>query len=49
MQLKIATVPEEWRVANVTPILKKGRRGDLRNYRLVSLTFQERWWKVSSK
>jgi hypothetical protein len=30
--------PEEWRTANVTPIFKKGTKGDPGNYRLVSLT-----------
>uniref|UniRef100_A0A493SUA9 Reverse transcriptase domain-containing protein n=1 Tax=Anas platyrhynchos platyrhynchos TaxID=8840 RepID=A0A493SUA9_ANAPP len=31
-------VPVDWRLANVTPIYKKGRRADLGNYRPVSLT-----------
>ena len=31
-------VPEDWRLANVTPIYKKGCREDLGNYRPVSLT-----------
>ena len=31
-------VPEDWRLANVTPIYKKGCREDLVNYRPVSLT-----------
>jgi len=31
-------VPVDWRLANVTPIYKKGRRVDPRNYRPVSLT-----------
>ncbi|KFZ53253.1 hypothetical protein N321_11466, partial [Antrostomus carolinensis] len=31
-------IPLDWRVANVTPIYKKGRREDPGNYRPVSLT-----------
>jgi len=31
-------VPDNWRIANVTPIYKKGRKEDPRNYRSVSLT-----------
>ena len=31
-------VPEDWRLANVTPIYKKGCREDLGNYGPVSLT-----------
>ncbi|KAM9590717.1 uncharacterized protein ACIBXB_005842 isoform 1-T1 [Morphnus guianensis] len=31
-------VPEDWRLANVTPIYKKGQREDPGNYRPVSLT-----------
>ncbi|PKU42079.1 rna-directed dna polymerase from mobile element jockey-like [Limosa lapponica baueri] len=30
-------VPDDWRVASVTPIYKKGRKEDLGNYRAVSL------------
>ncbi|CAM4524930.1 unnamed protein product [Lepidochelys kempii] len=32
------TVSNDWKIANVTPIFKKGSRGDPGNYRLVSLT-----------
>jgi len=31
-------VPEDWRIASVTPIFKKGKKDDPGNYRLVSLT-----------
>jgi len=31
-------VPDDWRIANVTPISKKGWKEDPRNYRPVSLT-----------
>jgi len=31
-------VPEEWRIANVTPVFKKGKKEDPGNYMPVSLT-----------
>ena len=31
-------VPEDWRVASVTSVFKKGKKKDLGNYGTVSLT-----------
>ena len=36
--LESGQLPEDWRVANVTSLFKKGSREDLGNYRPVSLT-----------
>ena len=36
--LKEGCVPKDWRLANVTPIFKKGAKGDPGNYRPISLT-----------
>ena len=42
--------PEDWRLADATPIYKKGCREDLRNCRPISLTwFQERLWSRLSR
>ncbi|CAM5165119.1 unnamed protein product [Natator depressus] len=35
---KLASVPNDWKIANVMPIFKKDSRGDPGNYRPVSLT-----------
>ena len=36
--LKTGIVPEDWKLANVTPVFKKGSRKLLKNYRPISLT-----------
>ena len=36
--LSTGTVPEDWRIANVVPLFKKGSRDNPGNYRPVSLT-----------
>ena len=36
--LESGQVPDDWRIANVTPLFKKGSREELGNYRPVSLT-----------
>ena len=38
--LSSGEVPEDWRLANVTPIYKKGSKKDACNYRPISLTSQ---------
>ncbi len=38
MSLQTATLPYDWRRANVTPIFKKGSRHSPSNYRPISLT-----------
>uniref|UniRef100_A0A8C3M6L1 Reverse transcriptase domain-containing protein n=1 Tax=Chrysolophus pictus TaxID=9089 RepID=A0A8C3M6L1_CHRPC len=35
---RMGEVPEDWRIANVTPVFKKGKKEDPGNYRPVSLT-----------
>ncbi len=36
--LRCGEAPEDWKLANITPIFKKGKRSDPGNYRSVSLT-----------
>ena len=38
MSLDLGTVPDDWRIAYVSPIFKKGSRSKASNYRPVSLT-----------
>ena len=38
MSLAQGAVPDDWRLANVTPVFKKGEKYDAANYRPVSLT-----------
>jgi Reverse transcriptase (RNA-dependent DNA polymerase) len=38
--LQSGVVPQDWKLANVIPIYKKGSRGQSGNYRPVSLTSQ---------
>ena len=35
---RMGEVPEDWRIANVTPVFKMGKKDDTGNYRPVSLT-----------
>eukprot|EP00061_Rhincodon_typus_P002561 g17890.t1 len=36
--LESGSVPEDWKIGNVTPVFKKGVRQKTENYRLISLT-----------
>ena len=36
--LNFTEIPQDWKLANVVPIFKKGRKDDVSNYRPVSLT-----------
>ena len=36
--LDYSEIPQDWKCGHVTPIFKKGNKGDLNNYRPVSLT-----------
>lgn len=38
LSLNSASMPEDRKVANVTPVFKKASRGGPRNYRVVNLT-----------
>ena len=35
--LKTGEIPSEWKSANITPVLKKGRKEDVNNYRPISV------------
>ena len=38
ISLRNGAIPQEWKLADVTPVFKKGQREDAKNYRPVSLT-----------
>jgi hypothetical protein len=38
--LEEGLIPEDWKLANVSPVFKKGSRGQVGNYRPISLTSQ---------
>ena len=35
--LQTGEIPSEWKSANITPVLKKGRKEDVNNYRPISV------------
>ena len=35
--VKTGEIPSEWKSANITPVLKKGRKEDVNNYRPISV------------
>ena len=35
--MKTGEIPSEWKSANITPVLKKGRKEDVNNYRPISV------------
>ena len=37
---KTGKIPQDWRIAYVTPIYKKGPKNVASNYRLISITYQ---------
>ena len=38
--MQLGQLPEDWKLANVTPVLKNGQRNLPNNYRPISLTSQ---------
>ena len=45
--LESGQVPEDWRVANVTPLLKNGSREQLGNYRPVLFSLMKNFQSVN--
>ena len=48
--LKEGKVPRDWKLANVTPIFKKGKKESPGNYRPISLTcILSKVWRMSDR